>query len=141
MGVPAPSIDWYIHVQLYEEDSDGEDSDREDSDGEDSDKEGSNGEHNNGSEGRRNAENDDSFVLIETSTRVTIVEEPVPRRDNLEQTQSVLTISSLIRSSDMGQYKCSGRNQVRNLIDTITTSYTFLTVYGKTQHIVALSTL
>ena len=128
MGVPAPSIDWYISIQIYGEDRNGEDS-RE---------EGDNGENGNGLVGKRNAEDDDGFVLIETSARVTIAEEPVPRTDNLEQTQSVLTISPLI--SDMGEYKCSGMNEVENLIDTVTASYTFLTVYGKTQHIVALST-
>ena len=129
VGVPAPSIDWYIHVQLDEEESDEEDSD----------KEGDNGDHSDGFEGKRNAENDASFVLIETSARVRIVERPIPRTDSLEQTQSVLTISSLIRSHDMGQYECIGRNEVENLIGTVTVGYAFLTVYGKTQHNVALN--
>ena len=113
VGVPAPSIDWYKQ---------------------------DNPELNNGLAGKR--ETDDARdVLIVNSPGVSIVESTIQRMDNLEESQSALTISSLVRSSNEGLYTCRGRNDVENVIGTVMDASATLTVHGKPHQLVAYDTI
>ena len=102
MGVPAPSIDWYVRVEDI-------------------------AELGSGMLEKVYMEDDTSSMVIERSTRVSIYNTTIQRMDNLEENQSTLNISSLVRGSDEGLYTCIGRNEVGNIIGTSAT----LTVYGK----------
>ena len=60
--------------------------------------------------------------------------ETIQRSDNLEESQSILTISSLVRSSDERIYSCIGRNEVENIVGSVTTACASLTVNGTSLH-------
>ena len=79
-------------------------------------------------------EDDASGVLIESNTRVFITKGQPRSVGSLEESQSTLTIISLVRSNDEGLYTCRGRNEVDNIIGTVTAASATLTVYGK-QHL------
>ena len=107
-GVPAPFIDWYIRVHAQDD-----------------------SEPDNGAlVGKRDTEDGVYGMLIEANERVSI-EATTQRAGFPEESRSVLTIKSLVRSRDEGEYTCKGRNGVANLIDTPTFSSATLTVYGK----------
>lgn len=69
-------------------------------------------------------------TLIENTTRVSIFKRIHMRDDNLQECQSTLTISSLVRASDEGVYTCTGRNEVANLLGTSTSASAILIVQG-----------
>lgn len=72
-----------------------------------------------------------SATLLENNARVSIVKIMNVTVDNLQECQSTLTISSLVRANDEGVYTCTGGNGVANLIGTSTSASANLTVHGK----------
>ena len=118
VGVPAPSIEWYIQDiaevgngilgALNTDDEPGS-----------------------GMPGKLIADDGAIGVQIEASTRVSIIMTPKEREDNLEEIQSTLIISSVVRSTDEGLYTCRGKNDVENILETVTAACATLTVYGK----------
>ena len=118
-GVPAPSIEWYIqdiaevgNGMLESPCSTDE-------------------EPGSGIPGKFIVDDGAIGVLIKNSTRVSIKKTIIKRNDSLEESQSTLTISSVDRSSDEGLYTCRGKNDVENILETVTAACATLTVYGK----------